>query len=297
MYIYKNKEKDANIGYVKVESKNGKCKLSINIKVYDIVGKEIKIFMFYRDKDEISPVQIPVGSIVAKSNICDAIYKTDSDNVFGSEISLDKMGGVFAIINDKEFCATEWDDKGINFSEKFLSKNDEVLSIKNIEEVIIEESEKDDYKEEEKTDVVPQIEKKSTPVEIHKNNDIINSGNDKHSLAKRIFEKLPGMYPFEDDEIIDCVKLEPYDIGIFPMDKWVLANNSFLLHGYYTYRHLIFAKKRGNGQNEYILGVPGIYRDRDRFMAGMFGFKNFKGVRNEKRNIGDFGYWYMEIRL
>ena len=64
------------------------------------------------------------------------------------------------------------------------------------------------------------------------------------SRIARIFSKMPGMYPFEDDEVIDCVKFEPQDIGVFPMEKWPLANNSFLLHGYYTYRHLIFARRR-----------------------------------------------------
>ena len=116
-------------------------------------------------------------------------------------------------------------------------------------------------------------------------------------MVDRIFENYPGMYPFEDDEIMDCVKLEPRDIGILPMDKWILATNSFLLHGYYTYRHLIFARKKEEGQLKYMLGVPGIYRDRERFMAGMFGFSEFKCVRNVEKNTGDFGYWYMEIEV
>jgi hypothetical protein len=115
--------------------------------------------------------------------------------------------------------------------------------------------------------------------------------------AKKIFANFPGMYPFEDDEIRECVKLEPNDIGIFSMDKWPLATNSFLLHGYYTYRHLIFARMRKENTFKYILGVPGIFRDRERFMASMFGFKNFKGVRNKPLSNGEFGYWYLEIRL
>ena len=104
-------------------------------------------------------------------------------------------------------------------------------------------------------------------------------------------------YPFEDDEVIDCIKLEPHDIGVFPMDKWPLANNSFLLHGYYTYRHLIFARLKRNNSIRYILGVPGIFRDRERFMAKMFGFNNFKGVRNKPLNTGEFGYWYMYLNV
>ena len=119
----------------------------------------------------------------------------------------------------------------------------------------------------------------------------------KESLENRIFRNYPGMYPFEDDEVLECVKLEPHDIGIFSMDKWPLANNSFLLHGYYTYRHLIFAKMKHTNKAKYVLGVPGIFRDRERFMASMFGFRGFKGVRNKPLATGEFGYWYLEIKL
>ena len=116
-------------------------------------------------------------------------------------------------------------------------------------------------------------------------------------FSQKIFRNFPGMYPFEDDEILECVKFEPHDIGLFSMDKWPLANNSFLLHGYYTYRHLIFAKMKYGDLHKHILGVPGIFRDRERFMAHMFGFRGFKGVRNKPLVTGEFGYWYLEIKL
>ena len=124
------------------------------------------------------------------------------------------------------------------------------------------------------------------------------SENEMSPGLSRIFAAMPGMYPFEDDDVIECVKFEPQDIGVFPMDKWVLANNSFLLHGYYTYRHLIFARRRTNEGPMCMLGVPGMYRDREKFMANMFGFGNFKGIRGMKNpGYGEFGYWYMDIDM
>lgn len=119
----------------------------------------------------------------------------------------------------------------------------------------------------------------------------------KQSNEEIIFSKYPSMYPFEDDEMIECIRIEPQDIGILPMETWVLANNSFLLHGYYSYRHLILGKKRAMGGYQYILGVPGIYQNRERFMARMFGFYQFKPVKNSKTLTGEFGYWYMPIIL
>ena len=118
-----------------------------------------------------------------------------------------------------------------------------------------------------------------------------------HPLAKKIYQSFPRMYPFEDNEIAWCVRLEPQDIGMFPMEAWILGNNSFLMHGYYSYRHLIFARMNDKNGFSYILGVPGIYHNREKFMARMFGFENFKCVKRKTQRTGEFGYWYIPITL
>jgi hypothetical protein len=116
-------------------------------------------------------------------------------------------------------------------------------------------------------------------------------------VAAKIFESYPRIYPFEDNEITLCVKIEPKDIGYLPVDAWILSNNSFLLHGYYCYNHLIFAKMKDRFGCRYILGVPGIYHNRERFMARMFGFENFKSIRKRELRQGDFGYWYIPLAM
>jgi hypothetical protein len=114
-------------------------------------------------------------------------------------------------------------------------------------------------------------------------------------VATRIFEKHPRIYPFEDNEILICAKIEPKDIGLLPKELWALSNNSFLIHGYYCYHHLIFAKMKNRSGCQYILGVPGIYHNREKFMAKMFGFEGFKPIRKRELRQGDFGYWYTPV--
>ena len=41
----------------------------------------------------------------------------------------------------------------------------------------------------------------------------------------------------------------------------------------------------------YLLGVPGIYHNKDEFIAKMFGFKLFKPMKNKSDVKGEFGYW------
>lgn len=118
-----------------------------------------------------------------------------------------------------------------------------------------------------------------------------------HPIAQNIFRRFPRVYPFEDNEIFDCVRIEPQDIGLLPIEAWVLGNNSFLLHGYYTYRHLIFGKIMSPNGFIYVLGVPGVYQSRERFMAHMFGFDYFKCVKLTEEKNGEFGYYYLPVQL
>ena len=111
----------------------------------------------------------------------------------------------------------------------------------------------------------------------------------------RLMARFNRLYPFEDNEILLCVKIEPKDIGILPKELWPLSSNSFLLHGYYCYHHLILAKMKYRDKAVYILGVPGLYQHREQFMARMFGFDCFKSIKKREPKKGDFGYWYLQI--
>ena len=129
-----------------------------------------------------------------------------------------------------------------------------------------------------------------------------------------LMSQLPQMYPFDDGSVAACVRMELQDIGRMPMPCWIYGSNSFLLHGYYCYRHLILAKVEqkkgkedvgGRGENDgaaedegvYLMGVPGIWQHREQYMAAMFGFRKFKPVSRENQGSGAFGYWCVELKL
>lgn len=102
---------------------------------------------------------------------------------------------------------------------------------------------------------------------------------------------LQEMYPFEDDEMEWCVQMEPSDFASFPMELWHYGKNSFLLQGFYNYRHLLYAH---SGEKNYV-GVPGQFHRREQYLAGRFGFPRFKSVQKRAVRMGDYGYWLKEI--
>lgn len=110
--------------------------------------------------------------------------------------------------------------------------------------------------------------------------------------GKRILLSYPTMRPFPEEKTMECVRLELQDIGCLPMKYWSLSGNRFLLHGYYCYRHLIFCQR---DQGEYMLGVPGIYNEREQKNANRFGFGSFRSIGGYDMQKGAFGYWMMEL--
>ena len=112
-----------------------------------------------------------------------------------------------------------------------------------------------------------------------------------------LWESLCRYYPKTAPELrregVELLQIRPADLRYLPRRLWHFGSNSFLLHGYYHYRHLILGRISRDGGQEYILGVRGTKDDRERFSAGLFGFGNFLTADED----GYEGYWYTKITL
>lgn len=90
------------------------------------------------------------------------------------------------------------------------------------------------------------------------------------------------------DKEVECIRIELKDLKILPKSQWILSNNSFVLHGYYNYKYLILGKIN----NRFIIGVPGVFCNKEKLVAGIFGFNDFKPAQVSEYKTGRFGYWY-----
>ena len=95
-------------------------------------------------------------------------------------------------------------------------------------------------------------------------------------------------------------KIQRSDLSILPRRCWNLANNSFILHGYHNYNHLLLVEEDGR----YWLGVPAIYSPREARAAELFGFPQFTKTyvdqleldEDEKAPTPDFGHFCRFIK-
>lgn len=126
---------------------------------------------------------------------------------------------------------------------------------------------------------------------------------------ERLQEQQITPIPPEQEEIdsyipprnITYEKIARQDISRFPRKEWRIANNSFLLHGYHNYHHLLYIEEDG----KIWLGVPGVFHEKEEVAAKAFGFPEFRRLtdvdlkleENEKNTYEDFGYWCRQISM
>lgn len=112
--------------------------------------------------------------------------------------------------------------------------------------------------------------------------------------------------------------IKPKDLVVLTQRYHSLISNSFVLHSYYNYRQLLLfrfeepqlengrlkAANEGSSSVEYYLGVPGVYYEREKKIAQMFGFEGFdigeaRMREEEKREIyeGCFGYYMKQVEI
>lgn len=113
--------------------------------------------------------------------------------------------------------------------------------------------------------------------------------NLKEDKWEQILDTYENIHPYGDRRVY--VKLEPKDFVILQSKYQQLVNNSFLLHGFYNYRYIILGKEK-----EYYLGVPGVFYEREKMVAQMFGFEAFECPGGNVR-AGEFGYYLRKVEL
>lgn len=306
MYNYESGIKRNNVGYARVESKNGQCKVTIRITAPSIKDENLQVFLFKRNGYSMEGILL--GELAIKKGVGQFRTLTDSNNIMNSTYSLDEVGGLVLYHSEKKYYASEWDDKPVTkemvsgvFTRPTPMDDTKVEPTRPIIEEAVEE-----VVEEVAEEVVEEVAKEVIKEDVEKQEDIRAQSERKvkpwlafkeHPKALKIYNSFPKMYPFEDNEVAWCVRLEPQDIGVLPMENWSLGNNSFLLHGFYCYSHLIFARISDKTGTRYIIGVPGIYHNREKFMARMFGFDSFKSIKRKDLRNGEFGYWYATVKF
>lgn len=119
------------------------------------------------------------------------------------------------------------------------------------------------------------------------------------SCLEELLLSKPSYSPWRERNVGYTVRITPEDLLLLPKKGRNYIENSYLLHGYYRYRHVLLARGPRNAGEEYLILVPGRYNRKEARLAGIFGFPEFLPVLPEVRTAasaeGSFGYWCGKI--
>ena len=309
IYTYDRGVKAKNAGFAKIESRNNICKVSISLRIADELMNEVEdnyleVYFFVRREGK--PQKIHIGRI--KINNGCSVFKARlvSDNIGGSGVPIESVAGIFvcskSFVQSSNYMhivyASEWDDNPIVTTE-FVDEKNELKKIFELD-YNVEKEELQIAEIERVQDVEPQdVEPQNVATEV-----IEIDEPERVEIAEEMeppkcspgpadyFRMLCGCYPtVKVDEIEgECLRITPHDINYLPKRYWHLSNYSFLLHGFYYYKYLLFCEKKVNNENRYMVGVPGIFHQKEQKVARMFGFTEFEGDMSK-----NFGYWCMYL--
>ncbi|MGN1147353.1 MAG: DUF6128 domain-containing protein [Lachnospiraceae bacterium] len=294
-------EKVKNGGFLKWEAKGDDSRLQIHIRgLYptDTLQGEIQIISM----GEIYPadrVTLHFGT-----GEYAAVWK--NAGLAGTEITYAECDGIQIRLSENRTLKGIWREreKKAEAMPVYESSPEEVQEL-TIREVLPEEALTQVTEEAQPEKALTQVTEKTQPEEaprsLHKQ-ETEKSPTDRHAgqemLSGDKWEQLsrhyPRISPFGDNR--EYLSITPRDFIILARQYQNLVQNSFLLHGYYNYGHVVLTKIVEKEEECFYLGVPGVYYDREKQAALMFGFEGFE-AGTDRISDGGFGYYMKRVDI
>lgn len=304
LYEYQEGRRIRNIGFCKVESSEDGCTVSIHGKGWGMNSpKKLSLYLFWRENGKCLGVyQGELGNVSPALNY--RLSYTEED--VGSKARYDRVEGIILCGENGPRYAAVWTDEAVDISRMEPAGKEEMTEEKeeqpeepeepNEEEPVPEENEMPDEQEEPagvSYDVREIVPEESRELEEKEPEPFYFDEEEEDSKPEIAEQECQTTCRFR------CTKIQRQDLSRLIRREWQLANNSFLLHGYYNYHHLAFLQE---GENLY-LGVPGVYSEKERRAAQAFGFPGFVNYEEEmldlpegeKEDRADFGYWCRQV--
>lgn len=310
LYEYENNKRRRNVGFIKIVRRYQTCILQIHVRGISAGnGASLELYTFYRDGNAMIGTQIATltcfGKTVSErlpisersfpegrplSEMDGFLIKLPGDkstvfwmaSAFFFPVDIRQLRHPAAPEEDTEMAPAPAMDNEETEEPGPTAGNDETA-----ESALSPESG-------EQPEPVPATDSRETPE--------LESGRESSASPSSFPEGISSQEREYDDAGNDsgkgkkkARKIQRSDISVLPRRFWFLANNSFLLHGYHNYNHLLLAEEEGR----LWLGVPGIYDPREAKVADLFGFPQFTREYadclelepEERSDSTDFGYW------
>lgn len=282
--LYKGGSKMGSAGFLKVESRDRENKMYLKIQNIPLgISGRFPIRVYNgSDWKELSSIAIQDGGGKWEESVAENVDKT---------ILLISLSGGYTLEGRSKSAPEITAQRNTDVQDN----PDEPMLQSAVQDVSQNAAQNPQLPIEKDTDQTPEtiIVTEELPRRSSENIDVMPYSMPEYSLKEDKWEQILDIYeqihPYGDERVY--VKLEPKDFVILQAKYQHLVNNSFLLHGFYNYRYIILGKE----QNFY-LGVPGVFYEREKMVAQMFGFEAFECPGGNVK-AGEFGYYLRKVEL
>lgn len=278
-----------NVGFVKVEQDSGESTVHIHGKGLRLSGMEsLKVSLFYRDGEQV--LAAPQGDIAYMGPALNYRLRYTGEDT-GRPENYDAVCGMLLESSGGRRFAAVWDETPIDVeSIRPFDVNDVRVGGTQREPEEGEETVQMEEPEAAFEAALPPASETMEDGAPQMEGDMLAAGS-------------PAMDMDDEEEPVcpwQVKKIQRREISMLPRCEWRLANNNFLMHGYYNYRHLVLL----DDGRILKLGVPGIYHEKEAEIAGNMGFPEFIEAKRTKLSLAPeecdeeqpFGYWCRQVR-
>lgn len=294
LYEHKNHQKLRNTGFMKITKQEHTCFFQLNARSLPVTQRDTaELSAFYMDHDSANAVHL---SDISCGNHTISEKITVSETLFPHQYPLSRIDGFFLTLPHGEILAATAPNTKFD-TQKIIFLSDKTPASDPQTETPHETSEPDPQAEalHEASESDPQAEALREASEPDPQAEALHEASDPDPQTEASSETPEPELQQASKPQSSARKIQRSELTVLPRRYWNLANNSFLLHGYYNYNHLLLVEEDGH----YWLGVPGIYDPRESRAAGLFGFSQFTDSYNQQlalteeecSNYGRFGYW------
>ena len=304
LYRYDKNDKKECRGFVKAEQKRSGLKLTIQIEDDRLMEDMNLDLCFYQKKDN-SWVMWKMDQLAAGNHQEETTLFYPAERL-PDDFDIRRLYGILFLYRDSFFYGSVWIGDEIPIaalmenhgSEPEFSDNSEqgpespeqdLIPQENPEEQLEEKSEEEEKREAERES---EEEEKREPERRAEEEELSTDSED--LLMKMWIDTEKMAKPV--DNIFNKAFRQGYKISVEQLKKFSpeaarMAENQFLLKGYNRYQHLLAGKVMYAGRERYCIGVPGIYENRERYMAEIYQFPVFLSLTENRIKTGGFGYW------
>lgn len=279
------------MGFARVDIRGSQLSVEICIR-NNLRGNELgEVFVLVKPNNLLG---IKIGEIKILGNQVDARFVLQKENIMESNYGFHDIVGIGIRMRNNGYLASCWNDED---TESVGSGTFHVYQKEVVEDSVMQAA---------------QVEKET--IEVAKKEPDLQIKESSFEREDMYAEEPIYANSDQFEGTITYRKLELDQIHSLPSSNWHLCNNSFLIHGFWSYGYLILKKKMEEDKEILWLGIPGFFEKPEMVMAVLFGFTEFEGVpqevvelsvgkesipykieKNQEPKTGLFGCWFVKL--